>query len=293
MRSAIVVVVVALALVASVTANTRKVLVLPVDGSAPAAQRTQVNAAIVSLAKAGVDGTVTAGETTFNDTAAAVGCNPNEATCGDTVLKTLSVDELVYGTANTENGSTTITIHRVSKDEPARQQIAVIDGAATGDQASGGLQPLFSREPMPVGSDAGSGSDAMLGSGVGSGSDMTRQHTHSFFDTRDRKIGAAFAGGGAVALIVGFSLWASESSVQNQIDNHPNMTLAQLQDLHALEDRAGTKALWGNVFVFTGVALAAVGGYYLWTDHKNRNTVLAPAPTENGPGVKLVLGGRW
>jgi hypothetical protein len=72
------------------------------------------------------------------------------------------------------------------------------------------------------------------------------------------------------------------------------MTLDQLQDLHRLEERAGSKALWGNVFVVLGVGLGAVSGYYFWKDSKNRSeAVVAPVPTEDGTGVKMVLGGRW
>ena len=89
MRFAIVIVSIALVLAATVTAGTRKVLVLPVDGNAPAAQRTGINDSIVSLAKSGVDGDVTAGDTTFNETAAAVGCTPDQPTCADTVMTTL------------------------------------------------------------------------------------------------------------------------------------------------------------------------------------------------------------
>lgn len=288
MRSIIIAVVTALAFVATVAAGPRKVLVLPVDGNAPAAQRSSINSAVVKLAKSGIDGDVTAGDTTFADTAAAVGCSPDQATCADTVLSTLSVDEVVWGTASVENGSTTVTIHRAAKGEPARQQIAVIDATATGDQASAGLEPLFTREAaVPV----GSGSEM----GSGSGSAPERPHTGSFFDTKERKIGFGLAAGSVSALVIGFSLWAGQSSLQDQIDNHPTMTLAQLQDLHNLEDRASTKAIWGNVFVALGIGLGGASTYYFWKDHKNRTTapVVAPAPTEDGTGVKLTIGGRW
>jgi hypothetical protein len=288
MRLAIVIVISALALVATVTAGNRKVLVLPVDGSADAKQRSSINDSVLGMAKAGIDGDVTAGDTTFNETAAAVGCTPDEPTCADTVMKTLSVDELVWGTAQTENGSTTVTIHRAAKGEPGRQQMAVIDKAAGGDATASALQPLFERES------AGSGSEMGSDMGAGSGSATTgRPRGKSFFDTKERKLGLAFGGGSLVCLVIGLSMWNSESTLQDQIDSHPNMTLPQLQDLHDLEERAASKALWGNIFVFLGLAAGGTSAYFFWHDHKTRNTVVAPVPTEDGAGVKMVLGGRW
>ena len=284
MRFAIVIVSIALVLAATVTAGNRKVLVLPVDGNAAAAQRTGINDSIVSLAKAGVDGDVTAGDTTFNETAAAVGCTPDQPTCADTVMSTLSVDELVWGTAQTENGSTTVTIHRAAKGEPARQQITVIEEKAGGDAVSSGMQPLFEREAV------GSGSD--LGSAAGSGSG--RPHPRSFFDTKERKIAVGTGAASVVFLIIGFSYWSAQGGLQDQIDNSDPRTVQDFQDLNELEDRAASKALWGNIFVGLGIAAGAVSGYYFWTDHKKRKeTVIAPVPTEDGTGVKMVLGGRW
>jgi hypothetical protein len=283
MRLAIVIVITALVLVATVTAGNRKVLVLPVDGNAAAEQRTSINESIVNMAKSGIDGDVTAGDTTFNETAAAVGCTPDQPTCAETVMNTLSVDELVWGTAQSENGSTTVTVHRAAKGQPARQQMAVIDEKAGGDAAASALQPMFARE------EAGSGSDT--GSGAGSGG---RPHTKSFFDTRERKMGVGFAAGSIACLVIGFSQWSSEAGLQDQIDMHPKDTLGQLQDLHKLEDRAANKALIGNIFVVLGVAAGAVSGYYFWTDHKNRaEAALTPAPTADGTGAQLVLRGRW
>jgi hypothetical protein len=282
MRAALVLFVVGFALLASVAAGPRKVLVLPVDGNAPAAQRTSIDAEISSLAKANMDGDVTAGDTTFADTATAVGCSAADAECAQTVIKTLSVDELVYGTATTENGTTTVTIHRVAKGEEPREQVMTLTETSTGEEANAGMQPLFSRTPV----------EPEVGSGSGSSELPVEQPTpKSFFDSRERKLGVGLGAAGVTCLVIGFSLWSSAGHLQNQIDSHPTTTLAQLRDLHDLEDRAGSKALWGNVFVVLGVGLAGTGAYYLYTDHKNRNTVITPAPTDGG--AQVVIGGSW
>lgn len=282
MRAALVLVVVGFVLLASVAAGPRKVLVLPVDGNAPATQRTSIDAEILSLAKANMDGDVTAGDTTFADTATAVGCSAGDADCAQTVINTLSVDELVYGTATTENGTTTVTVHRVAKGEAPRDQVTTLTETATGEETNAGMQPLFSRAPVEPEVGSGSGSAA---------APVERPAPKSFFDSRERKLGVGLGAAGVTCLVIGFSLWSSAGHLNDQIDRHPTTTLAQLQDLHELEDRAGSKALWGNVFVLLGVGLAGTGAYYLYTDHKNRSTVITPAPTDGG--AQVVIGGQW
>ena len=60
-------------------AGGRKVLVLPIEGDADPALRKQLTAELVALAKS-EGGTVTTGYTTFSETAAAIGCDPEAPT---------------------------------------------------------------------------------------------------------------------------------------------------------------------------------------------------------------------
>jgi hypothetical protein len=286
-RAAIVALVTMVALLTSVMAQSRKVLVLPLDGNAPAAQRTKLNESVAKLSKDKLGGDVTVGDTTFDETAAAVGCDPTQPACAETVRTTLQVDELVYGSAKTADGSTTVIVTRATAGNAPKSQISVISETDSGEQAEGNLGPLFTTTAGTGSQEAGSGSD-------GSGSATGRPHPKSnFFDTRERKLGVAFAASGVIAMVVGVSLWSSASGLQDQIDRAPDATLGQIQALQDLEDRAGSKALWGNVFFFVGLAAAGVGGYFLWKDHTNRNATVAPVPTEDGAGMTLVLGGRW
>ncbi|NVB80052.1 MAG: hypothetical protein HOV81_16785 [Kofleriaceae bacterium] len=270
--------------VASATAAPRKILVLPLDGNAPPAQRTSLNASVAKLAKANIDGDVTIGDTTFNETAAAVGCSPDQAACAETVMSTLAVDELVYGIATTQSGTTTVVVNRAVLGTPARTQNAAISDSAPGEQAEGGLAALFGAPAAGPG-EAGSAAPAG-GVAVTEPTDKT-----SFFDTRERRIGFGAIGVGAATMLVGMSLWISESSMQGDIDDHPTESLDDLRDLHDLEDRAATKALWGNILVGAGLVLGGVGAYYLYKDNQNRKLTVTPAPTE--AGMTLVLGGRW
>jgi len=286
MRSAIVALVTIIALMTSVLAqSSRKILVLPLDGNASAAQKDGLNSAVQKMAKDKMGGEVTVGETTFSETAAAVGCDPNLASCADQVRSTLAVDELVYGSATTADGNTTVTINRVSAGNPApKTQLTVIKDSDSADQASSGLEPLFTASE-------GDGS----GSGSGSGSAARPRVGSSFFSTKERKLGVAFLAGGVISLVIGFSLWSGASSLQDDIDDHPKSTIAEIEDLKELEDRAGSKALWGNVFVVIGLAASGVGGYFLWKDRKNRQAAatVAPVAPDGNAGMTFVLRGAW
>ena len=283
MRAAVVSLITIIALMTSVLAQPTKVLVLPLDGNTPAAQRTALNASVAKLSKDKIGGDVSVGETTFNETAAAVGCSPELASCAEQVRTTLAVDELVYGTANTADGTTTVTVMRASAGAAPRTQISVIRETDRAEEAEGGMAPLFAPEGAGSGSGEGSGSAAPVPAGP------------TFFSTTERKLAVGFLAGGAISLVIGFSLWSGASSLQTDIDDHPRTTLVEINDLKALEDEAGGKALWGNVFVVLGIAAGGVGGYFLWKDKKNREnaTTITPQPTAAGTGMTFVVRGSW
>jgi len=282
-RVTIVVLVTIIALLTSVMAGSRKVLVLPLDGNAPAAQKAKINDSVAKLSKDKIAGDVTIGDATFNETAAAVGCDPAQPSCAKTVRSTPEVHELVYGTANYADGSTKVTVSRASAGSEPSSQSTLLGANDSGEKAADGLGPLF-----------GSTSSSQEGSGSGSGSATgPAQPRRSFFDTKERKLGVAFAAGGVVAIALGLSFWSRASHLQDEINAAPDATLSEIQALRDLEDRAGSKALWGNVFFVVGVAAVGVGGYFLWKDHKDRNATVAPVPTEDGSGMSLVFGGRW
>lgn len=286
MKTALVVVVTLLALAGTAVAGPRNVLVLPLDGNAPAEQMAQLNESIAKMARGAADGEVTIGDTTFSETAAAFGCDPATPGCAETVRSTLAVDELVYGKATTANGTTTVMVYRATSGSVPIARTAVIAETDSGDKAEPVLAPAFHAGPTappPPGTDAGA---------VAATVERPRP-TDNLFDTRERRLGLGLAGGGVIAAVIGFSLWASASSLDDQIEDHPRTTLAQFRDLTALEDRAGTRALWGNILVGVGVGLGAVGGWYLYKDHQNRNATLTPAPVEAGTGMTLVYGRRW
>ena len=90
--------------------------------------------------------------------------------------------------------------------------------------------------------------------------------------------------------VIGLALWSSESGLQNDINNAPTSTSAQIASLRALEDRASTKAWEGNILVVAGLAAAGIGAYFLIRDQPVQATV---APVDHANGAAVLLGGRW
>jgi hypothetical protein len=120
-------------------ADPHRVIVLPLDGNADPAVRTKLSASLEKLAHQ-IDGTVTTGDTTFAETAAAVGCDATAPGCADTVMTTLSVDEIVYGTATTTNGQTTVVVRRATKGSSPKEATVASDAP---DQLETGTGTLF------------------------------------------------------------------------------------------------------------------------------------------------------
>jgi hypothetical protein len=293
----IVVVAVVVVLAARASADPRKVYVMPVDGQVDAATRERLNAVVQKLASS-IGGTVTTASTTYAETASMVGCDPSASGCSDTVLATLQADEIVWGTATVApDGTVTLVTHRATKGAPPNDHTVKLaaNASAAGSTTSG--------EPASGGSAATSGNAATGGSAASAGAQGSTTSTPSApaaasgstsVDwSHDKKLGVGLAIAGGAALVIGFALWASESSVQGQINASADNTLAQIQALQSLESTANGYAWGGNVMVIAGLAAGGVGAYYLWKDHKAHVTAVAVTPLDRGTGAALVVGGHW
>jgi len=275
-------------LTATVAAGPHKVLVLPLDGNADAATKAKLDTIVQDLAKS-IPGEVANGDTTLAETASAVGCAPNKSACIDTVLSTLAVDEIVWGTATTADGQTTVVVRRATKGTPAQSQTAIVASSEQPEAAEPRLGPLFGVTPTVV-PPVGSGSAAELGSDAGSGSAPAPAPVVPW--SQQKKLGVGLAIGGSALVVVGLALWASESGVQSDIDNAPTSTPADIQRLKDLESKASGYAWGGNIAMVLGLGAGGYGAYLLWKDHKE-HTMLTPAPPPSGTGMTFVLRGRW
>ena len=270
-------------------AGPRRVLVLPLDGTADARTRAKLTTSVQRLARV-IDGTVTPGDTTFAETAAAVGCDPSVPACADDVRATLGVDELVYGTANVEQGKVTIVLRRKAKGVAARDVTATVATSEPPERVEPALLPLFS-------SQAASPTTPELVPGPASSEPqapppvMQPPPPERKPMSRDRKFGIAAATGGGLLFVFGLASWASAASVNDEIENHDTDDREDFEELEELESRASTRAWAGNILVLGGLALGAYGGWLLWRDRDTQLTV-SPAPIADGAAVMFTLGAR-
>ena len=305
-RAAIAAVALGLVMATTAAAAPRKVLVLPVDGNADAATRSRLTAQIARLAR-GLDGEVGTAEATFADTALAVGCDPRAPRCSDEVIATLGVDELVWGTATRDGAQTRLVVRRAGKGGPAREVSTTVAAGEPSERIDARIAPVFAAAavaPPPPGPEAAiarppsppeptvpppaeaaparvdSGSVAPSGPLAPAGP----------VDRRDRNVGIGLVAGGAVSLALGVALWASYASLQSQIDDHDTDSRADFDDLTALEDRAATYAIAGDIAVVVGVAAGGLGAYYL-IRHRRHRVAVAPAAFAHGAGLTLTIHG--
>ena len=279
-----------LAVAAPATAATHKILVLPLDGTADAATRTKLSAQVARLAKA-LDGQIATGDATFADAALAVGCDPQSPACSDEVMRTLGVDELIWGTATKDGSRIRLVVRRAAQGDAPRELAATVTADDAPDRIDARLAPLFSPPAVPDPTSVQPSSPATSepapppatdGPATPPGAPGGRD------DQSDRTLGIALTAGGGLSFVLGIALWASYASLQDSINRHPTRNVSDFQDLRSLEDRAGSYAIAGDIFVVAGVAAGSVGAYFLYRSHQHR-VAITPAPIAHGAGLTLTL----
>jgi hypothetical protein len=126
------------------------VLVLRSEGTADTSSRTSVDTHVLRLAK-NIDGKVDAGDITFTEAAAVVGCNPSDASCKDDVLSTLGVDEVVATTVTATPTGLNVTVRRIAKGgTPKAAQTTIPSGKSPDAKLDTDIGPLFGLTPPPA-----------------------------------------------------------------------------------------------------------------------------------------------
>lgn len=258
----------------------RKVLVLPIDGSVDPAVRARLNERVQKLAQ-NLEGKVTIGDTTFGETAAALGCDAETQACAESVRTTLGVDELVYGTASTTDTHTTLVVRRVRSKTEWREGTTTFPTEETPERTDvtvdTELSPLFDVQPPPP-IETPPPVETPPPAPVDTPSPPGR--------TR----GILLAAGGGVATLLGVILWVNVSSVQDEIDAANPQDEGDFRDLESKEDKAQRNAIIGDVLVVAGVAVAAWG---VWTIYKSGESSVTVAPTATPTSAGVTIGGRW
>ena len=153
------------------SADPRHTLVLKSEGNASADSKSTVDAEVLKLART-LGGNVEAGEISYTDATAAVGCAPTESSCKDDVLATLGVDGIVVTTVtNAPGGELKVTVRRIAKTGMPKEQSTQIAAGTAGDAKLGAdIGPLFGAAAPPapattaaVGSSTGGALGATMG----------------------------------------------------------------------------------------------------------------------------------
>ena len=312
--------------VASVAyADPKHTLVLKSDGSASADTKSKVDTQVLKLAKS-IGGNVEAGEISFIDATAAVGCNPSESSCATEVLGTLGVDEVVVTTVDkATSGGTTVTVRRVTKSGMPKEQTTTIPpGQAPDAKLNTDIGPMFGAvqaspppaptpepapapapppppvdtappapAPAPAPTPAKPVTTAQVEPTVTAAPNgQVAPPADEHADHKKLELTGMAVGGGLVLL--SFVMWAEASSTQSDIDNAPAKTATDLKNLQDLESQGDTYASLGNVFFIGGLGVAAVSTYFWWRDRRadhGQHASIAPTVFDHGAGVTLSFGG--
>ena len=305
-------------------ADPKHTLVLKSDGSASADAKAKIDTQVLKLAKS-IGGNVEAGEISFIDATAAVGCNPSESSCKDEVLATLGVDEVVVTTVDkAASGGTTVTVRRVSKSGMPKEQTTTIPpGQAPDAKLNTDIGPMFgavqaapppptptptpepapmppatapvdTAPPPPAPTPAKPVATAQAEPTVTAApqGQVVAPTTDEHVDHRRLELTGMGVGGGLVLL--SFVMWAEAGSTQSDIDSAPTKTATDLKNLQDLENQGDTYAGLGNVFFIGGLGLAAVSTYFWWRDRRadhGQQARIAPTVFDHGAGVSLSFGG--
>ena len=295
-----------LGLVTPVAAAPRKVLVLPLDGTAPIETRKKLSASFQKMARV-LDGEVQPGNTSLNDTATAIGCDPAKPACVENVRATLGVDELVYGTADEADGTITVVAKRYRKGKPVRHLTVTQPSSEPPNKIEPELLPVFGNDSLPTDAtttdpnhpvtDPNNPSNTTNPNNPNTTTDplqQPQQPAEGGSSNRERNIWIGVTAGGGVLVALGIALWAQAGNLQDDIDNASTNTNADFVRLNELEDKASSRAWAGNVFMVAGLAVAGYGGYRLWRYYRTKNVAVTPTPVEGGAAVTLtIVGDGW
>jgi hypothetical protein len=312
----------------SALAGKHAILVLKSDGNADAKVKAKVDAAVVKLAQQSPEGTVTPGDISYADAAAAAGCKPEAAACANDVINTFATDEIVIVSVARKPGTLDITVRRATKtgkpreitasvpaDAPELQLDAVntLFGLAAPPPAPVVPPPVAPANPPPTeppppvaittttadhpGGETALPPDhavvppanpAVMTPPPGGAADDGEGSSHKLIYV------GGMIGGGLFALI-GMGLWSSAGDIQNEIDSAPKKTVADFKHVQDLESQGDSKARAGNVMFVIGVGVGAVATYLFIRDRHHHNAaqqhaMIGPTLFDHGAGLAFTFG---
>jgi len=300
-----------LAIASGVAVAEDKVLVLRAEGRADKTVRTKIEGAVLKLA-AGTGGAATAGDVTFGDAAMMVGCKPEDEKCKDEVLGMLAVDEIIAITAMPKPGGIEVSVRRISKGGATRNGATLVT-ADKADQLEA-LTSLFEKPaplpppvttitttapiapapmpepaptttepPAPVPEPTTTATIAPLPGPIDEPRDDQPR--------RGRRLAMFGMAGGGALLVIGIVFWASAANIEDEIDDSPKRTRADLEHIQDLEAQGDGYATAGNLLAVGGLILGGVSTYFFMKSNKSSTHTAVTPIINNGTGIAITWGG--
>lgn len=306
--------VVAIALVAPAAwAQPRTMQVLKSEGRVDNNIKVRVDAAIIKLART-TDAVISPGDITMSDAAAAVGCKLDVPGCKDEILSMLAVDELVYSTVFAKPGATDVIAYRVSKGGVTREARATILAGNPPDKIDG-IATLFMSATSPPDAAVTTQPDVVPpGTEITTTTETTRitepvpaqsdeptakepavEQAYLPYDEPSEPSRLPLIGmiGGGALILLSFASWAKAGDIQDQINDSPSATRADIEHIRSLEREGDDAASAGNVLFVIGAVVGGVSTYAWFRQRRQqqarwRQVGATPLP---GNGVGITWGG--
>lgn len=190
---------------------------------------------------------VTMLQVSLEDTALMAGCESAEnVSCHELILGQLDADSgMTSEVAPTGEGKLKVTVRYFDgKSEPTVQSFEISEANAD-TELEGAMPALFGEPVAPT-----------YQENVGPGSSGRK-----FDISQVRKRSWMILGGGGALMGAGTIFWLTAAAKQGEIDGAPVVTAEDLDRLESIEGNAKARATIGNVLFFSGMAVAAVGGF--------------------------------
>lgn len=299
-------------------ASADKVLVLKAEGRADKNVRAKIEGAVLQLAAS--VGETTAGDITYSDAAAMVGCKPDEDKCKAEVLGMLSVDEIVTITATPKPGGIEVSVRRIGKGgvtktgsaivalEKADQlePIAPLFGAGPASPLPPPITPVEttpptreaktpvpanpepSTNPVPPPTMVAEPTPPIITAPV----EERRDQPVDDRPRGNRRLTMIGMVGGGAMLLTGMIFWGAASGVEDEIDQAPKRTREDLENLRDLEAKGDGYATAGNLLFVSGLVLGGVSTYFFLKSDKRstRSALITPTANAHGGGIAITGG---
>jgi len=252
----------------------------------------------------------------LDDVLAVAGCGEPSDACLQQALALLEVSRAVLGEVEAADaGHIRVRLRVISRAQPAQRRSLILAGddaraleAAFRPRAAAfwrdpdGAEVVSQRTPAPATSTSASTAASAAArpataEPAAPGADLTRgpRDRAGFSARRVDPLVWGVTAGGAGLMVVGGLLLAAAGSKQDEVDDAPTDTVADLEALADLEASGRKEARWGSALLVAGAATAAAGVVLVLKQGGDADRsptaeiAVAPSPAPRGLGALLTM----